>query len=215
MRPMQKKGTLPGWLIKAGTVLALGFVLMACTGNRPLAEEEFIAHERPSSLYRIQPGDKLKVFVWRNPEVSIDVVVRPDGHISTPLVQDMDAAGKTPSQLADDLEASLKTFIKSPIVTVIVQDFHGNVNHRIRAIGEVRTPSILSFQKGMTLLDLMIEVGGLTEYASGNEAKIIRRENEGLREIPVRLDDLLNGGDMTANIPLKQEDILIVPESFL
>lgn len=204
------------WLPLAATILlASTAMLTACSTMRPLAEEEFIAAKHAVPEYRIQPGDSIEVFVWRNPEVSIGVAVRPDGRVSTPLVEDMQAAGKTPSELARDIEAVLKNFIRDPMVTVIVRDFHGNIGQRVRIIGEVKAPNVLTYTRGMTLLDVLISVGGLTEYAAGNSAKIIRRQGEnGQREIPVRLDDLLNDGDITANIELMPGDILIVPESF-
>ncbi len=189
-------------------------VLGACSYQGPLAEEEFIAENQPVPAYEIQPGDLIDVFVWRNPEVSISVSVRPDGKVSTPLVEDLQAAGKTPSLLARDIEKALSNFIRGPMVTVIVREFNGNVGQRIRVIGEVAQPDVLSFRQGLTLLDVMIAVGGLSEYAAGNRAKIIRLTKDGQREIPVRLDDLLADGDMSANIALFPGDILIVPESF-
>ncbi len=202
------------WLPRVGVLTVLWGLLTACSAGRPLAEEEFVAPRPDLPAYRIQPGDAIRVFVWRNPEVSVDVVVRPDGHVSTPLVDDLEAAGKTPVELARAIEGILKGFIRSPMVTVIVRDFHGNVSQRIRVIGEVRTPSVLTYGPGMTLLDAVIGVGGLTEYAAGNRAKIIRDSQETPREIPVRLGDLLDEGDISANIPLRPGDILIVPESY-
>ncbi len=201
-----------GILINVLLIIVL-LMLTACSYTGPLAEEEFIAESQPVPAYEIQPGDLIDVFVWRNPEVSISVNVRPDGKVSTPLVEDLQAAGKTPSLLARDIEKALANFIRGPMVTVIVREFNGNVGQRIRVIGEVEQPDVLSFRQGLTLLDVMIAVGGLNEYASGNRAKIVRVTKDGQREIPVRLDDLLGDGDMSANIVLAPGDILIVPES--
>ncbi len=191
----------------------LSLFLVACSGAPPLAEEEFVATKRAVPEYRIQAGDLIDVFVWRNPEVSISVNVRPDGRVSTPLVEDIQAAGKTPTELARDIEAILGRYIRSPMVTVIVKEFSGNVEQRIRVIGAVNNPSVLTYHDGTTLLDVMIAVGGLTEYADGNAAKVVRSTTEGQREIPVRLADLMDDGDMSANIRLLPGDVMIIPES--
>lgn len=167
-----------------------------------------------SSEYLIGPGDQLQVFVWRNPEISVTVPVRPEGRISTPLVEDMMAAGKTPTRLARDIEKVLSRYIKSPVVTVIVTDFVGTFGEQIRVVGQAANPQSLSYRSNMTLLDVMIEVGGLTEYAAGNKAKIIRRVGEKELKVAARLQDLLQEGDISANVRMMPGDILIIPEAW-
>lgn len=163
--------------------------------------------------YLIGPGDQLEIFVWRNPDVSVDVPVRPDGKVSTPLVEDMQAAGKTPSSLARDIEVVLGEYIKSPVVTVIVKVFVGNFGDQIRVVGEASQPQALPFRQNQTLLDVLIEVGGLTDLAAGRRAKIIRRIDGEMIEIKVRPDLLLDNGDLTANVRMQAGDILIIPEA--
>jgi polysaccharide export outer membrane protein len=163
--------------------------------------------------YRIGPGDQLQVFVFNQPDLSISVPVRPDGLISTPLVEDMLAAGKTPSQLARDMEQKLAEFIRSPSVNVIVTGFVGNYGDQVRVVGQAAHPQALPYRSGMTLLDVMIAVGGLGEFAAGNRARLIRRIDGKTTEIRVRLDDLLNDGDIRANMQVQPGDVLIIPES--
>lgn len=167
-----------------------------------------------ASDYLIGPGDTLEVFVWRNPEISVTVPVRPEGRISTPLVEDMMAAGKTPTRLARDIERVLSRYIKSPVVTVIVTEFIGTFGEQIRVVGQAANPQSLSYRSNMTLLDVMIEVGGLTEYAAGNKAKIIRRVGEREMKVAARLEDLLQNGDISANVKMMPGDILIIPEAW-
>lgn len=176
-----------------------------------VAEAEGRSH---SSEYLIGPGDVLQVFVWRNPEISVTVPVRPEGKISTPLVEDMMAAGKTPTRLARDIERVLSRYIKSPVVTVIVTDFVGTFGEQIRVVGQATNPRSLAYRSNMTLLDVMIEVGGLTEYAAGNRAKIIRKVGERETKIAARLEDLLQQGDIRANVKMMPGDILIIPEAW-
>jgi polysaccharide export outer membrane protein len=153
------------------------------------------------------------VFVFNQPDLSISVPVRPDGLISTPLVEDMLAAGKTPSQLARDMEQKLAEFIRSPSVNVIVTGFVGNYGDQVRVVGQAAHPQALPYRSGMTLLDVMIAVGGLGEFAAGNRARLIRRIDGKTTEIRVRLDDLLNDGDIRANMQVQPGDVLIIPES--
>ncbi len=167
-----------------------------------------------SSGYIIGPGDMLNIYVWRNEDLTVTVPVRPDGRISTPLVEDMQAVGKTPTQLARDIELVLEEFIRTPQVNVIVESFVGTFNEQIRVVGQASAPQALSFREGMTLLDVMIEVGGLTEYASGNRARVVRGPAGQHVEIRVRLNDLLNRGDISQNIAMRPGDILIIPGSF-
>lgn len=166
-----------------------------------------------TSSYVIGPGDSLDIFVWRNPELSVTVPVRPDGKISSPLVEDMQAAGKTATQLARDIEAVLAEYVREPNVTVIVGEFVGQFTEQIRVVGQATQPRSLPFREGMTVLDAMIEVGGLTPEAAGNRAKVIRREGGQQVEIPVRLHDLINKGKIQANVTLRPGDVLIIPES--
>jgi polysaccharide export outer membrane protein len=197
----------------AAVVLAYCLLLAACSNSATTAALVSRDAPRPSSEYVIGPGDTLQVFVWQNPDVSVTVPVRPDGKISTPLVKDLVAVGKTPTQLALDIEGALAEYIRSPEVNIIVTGFVGTFDNQIRVVGEATNPRALSFREGMTLLDAMIEVGGLTEFASGNRAKIVRRGNGAEREIPARLRDLLGKGDIGANVLLEPGDVLIIPQS--
>lgn len=179
---------------------------VADTGGAPIA---------PPSDYIIGPGDTLQVFVWRNPDISTTVPVRPDGRISTPLVEDMVAVGKTPSQLARDIEGVLEEYIRSPQVNIIVEGFVGTFGEQIRVVGQAGEPRGLPYRDRMTLLDVMIEVGGLTEFAAGNRARVVRQlPDGGTEEIRVRLHDLMNRGDMRHNIAMRPGDVVIIPESF-
>ena len=162
--------------------------------------------------YLIGPGDSLHVFVFQNEELSVTVPVRPDGKISTPLVEDMVAVGKTPSQLARDIEKSLAEYVKSPKVNVVVMGAL-SIFSQVKVIGQVKTPQALPFRDGMKVLDAILAVGGLGQFAAGNRAHLVRTENGKETEIKVKLDDLVNGGDMKQNLPLKPGDVLVVPES--
>ncbi len=165
--------------------------------------------------YQIGPGDVLNVFVWRNPDVSSQQVpVRPDGKISTPLVGDLEAAGKTADKLADEIEGILSTYIQDPFVTVTVIGFVGGYGEQIRVVGEATNPAALPYRKNMTLLDVMIAVGGLTEFAAGNNARLIRTVDGEAKEARVRVEDLLREGDIEANIEMLPGDILIIPEAW-
>lgn len=162
--------------------------------------------------YVIGPGDALQVFVWRNPDLTATVPVRPDGKISTPLVEDMVAVGKTPSQLARDIEKVLSEYVRSPTVNVIVNQPVGAYS-QIQIIGQVTRPGSLPYRAGMKVLDAMLTVGGLTQFAAGNRAKIVRTVDNKKQEIRVRLDALVNKGDMSQNLDLRPGDVLVVPES--
>ena len=171
-------------------------------------------NEIDQTNYQIGPGDVLDIFVWRNPEISTSVPVRPDGKISTPLVEDMVAVGKTSSALARDMEQVLAKYIKAPSVNVIVMEFRGTVEKQIRVVGQAARPQSIAYREGMTVLDLMIAVGGLGEFAAGNRAKLVRTVDGVVTEYRVRLDDLLNKGEIKHNIDIKPGDVLIIPESF-
>jgi polysaccharide export outer membrane protein len=164
--------------------------------------------------YLIGPGDNVNITVWRNPEVSMTVPVRPDGKITTPLVEDLPASGKTATQLARDIEKALSKFIQQPVVTVIVTSFVGPYSQQIRVIGQAAKPQALPYREDMSLLDVLIAVGGITEFAAGNRANIIRVVDGKQQKIPVRLNDLIKDGDISANIPVRPGDVLVIPESF-
>jgi polysaccharide biosynthesis/export protein len=163
--------------------------------------------------YIIGPGDTIQVFVWRNPELSVTVPVRPDGKISTPLVEDMGAVGKSSSQLARDIETVLAEYVRSPKVNIIVSNPMSAFS-QVRVIGEVSKPQAVPYREGLTALDVVLQVGGLTDFAAGNRAKIVRKAADGKStEIKVRLEALVKKGKMTENVPLKPGDVLIVPAS--
>lgn len=164
--------------------------------------------------YIIGPGDQLNVFVWRNPELSTSVAVRPDGKFSTSLVENLEAAGKTPSELSREIEAALSEYIRDPLVTVTVGGFVGEYYEQIRVVGEAANPASIPYRKNMSVLDVMIAVGGITEFAAGNRASIIRTSSNGQEQFRVRLEDLVKDGDITANAEMKPGDILIIPEAW-
>lgn len=174
----------------------------------PAAEEGDAGPE-----YQIGPGDQLQIFVWRHDDVSAQLPVRPDGKISTPLVEDMQAAGKTPTELARDIETVLAEYIKNPVVTVIVTGFVGELTDKVRVVGQAMQPRSIPYRQSLTLLDVLIEVGGLTDLAAGRRAKIIRRINDEMVEINVRPDILLDKGDLRANVNMLPGDVLIIPEA--
>jgi polysaccharide export outer membrane protein len=168
----------------------------------------------PNTDYLIGPGDNVNIIVWRNPEVSMSVPVRPDGKITTPLVEDLPASGKTSTQLARDIEKELAKFIQQPVVTVIVTGFTGTYDEQIRVIGQAAKPQALPYRRDMSLMDVLIAVGGVTEFASGNRATIIRKIDGKPQRLAVRLDDLIKSGDISANLPMRPGDVLVIPESF-
>jgi len=163
--------------------------------------------------YIIGPGDNVNIIVWRNPELSMAVPVRPDGKLSTPLVDELVAGGKTSVELARDVEKVLEKYVRDPIVTVIVTGFVGPYAEQIRVVGEAARPQVLPYKKNMTVLDVMIAVGGLTDFAAGNSASILRGA-EGNRQYSVRLRDLVRRGDVSANVEMRPGDILIIPQSY-
>lgn len=165
--------------------------------------------------YLIGPGDALDLFVWRNEDLQKTVRVRPDGRISVPLIDDIEAAGKTPSQLAREIEGKLAAFVVEPVVTVMVVDFSGTFDQQIRVIGEAQKPQAIPYRDRMTVLDVMIAVGGLTEFASGNRAVVSRRSDGREQQYRVRLDDLIRDGDISANVEMNPGDILIIPQRYL
>lgn len=197
-------------------ILLVVAICSGCAGNDISVDRLGNVATTPqvTSDYLIGPGDQLSIFVWQNPDLSMSVPVRPDGKISTPLVEDMQAVGKTPTQLALDIELVLSEFIRTPEVQVIVQSFVGTFSEQIRVVGQAAEPQALSYREGMTILDVMIEVGGLTEFSSGNRARVVRGSGSDALEIRVRLDDLLNKGDISQNIAMRPGDVVIIPGSF-
>jgi polysaccharide export outer membrane protein len=201
--------------LKSLTVCIASLLALAAVGAcaaPPPSSGALPATAPVSTAYLIGPGDTLQVFVWRNAELSSTVPVRPDGKISIPLVEDMVAVGKTPSQLARDIEAVLGAYVKSPQVNVIVTQPLSAFS-QIKIIGQVVHPQSLPYREGMTVLDAVLQVGGLAPYAAGNRAKVMRVEDGKQREIKIRLEALVNDGDMKQNVPLKPGDVLVVPET--
>ncbi len=208
-----------GWfLVAAGAALLAGCSSGSggkATGTLPAAA--FVPPEEgPGAAYVIGPLDQLQIFVWRNPELSTNVQVRPDGRITVPLIEDLAATGKTPTQLADDIEKSLATYIQSPIVSVIVSGFNGPFAQQVRIVGQAARPAALPYRANMTLLDAMIAVGGLTEFAAGDRARLVRfdKSTGQQREYRVKIESLLEDGKTSANVKLEPGDVIIIPESF-
>lgn len=166
--------------------------------------------------YLLGPGDSVNVFVWRNPEVSGSFPIRPDGKMTMNLIEDLQASGKTPTQLARDIEKALSKYIQEPIATVIVGGGIGPFNQQIRVLGEAETPQAMGYREGMSLVDVMITVGGLSDFADGNKAYISRiiKEDGTRDQLGVRLEDLIRDGDSTANVEIRPGDVLVIPESF-
>lgn len=203
--------------LRLAAILLVAIAAGGCGGSLPTVSPEAAAAAEPvnsRSDYVIGAGDGLQVFVWGHDDLSTGVTVRPDGAISTPLVEDLAAAGRTPTELARAVEVVLAEFVRSPTVTVIVQEFVGEFDRQIRVVGQAAKPQSLNYREGMTLLDVMIEVGGLAEFASGNRAKIVRDTNGRKVSIPVRINDLMNKGEMKQNVKMRPGDVLIIPESF-
>ena len=215
---IMSKDAPPASLLRIAIGAIASLLLFGCAGTPLPPDQARTADPSGTSQednYVIGPGDMLNIFVWRNPEISTTVPVRPDGKISTPLVEDMVAVGKTPTILARDIEEVLAEYIRSPKVNVIVQGFVGTFAEQIRVVGQAAQPMALSYREQMTLLDVMIEVGGLTDFAAGNRSKVVRKTPDGRsEEYRVRLDDLLNDGDMSQNIQMRPGDVVVIPESF-
>lgn len=194
-------------------VVALGVTGCAAPSPTVASSEPQAAATAPD--YMIGPGDNLSVFVYRAPELSVDLPVRPDGRLSLPLVPDIEAAGRTPTQLARQIEERLKEYVREPNVTVMVRAFVGPTNRQIRVIGEATTPKALAYREGMSVLDVLIEVGGLTRYAAGNRAEIVRRDAAGTpQHIRVRLSDLMRDGDISQDVQMRPGDTLIIPQGW-
>lgn len=205
MNPMKK---VLKWLAIAATSISL--VSMVGCSSHPAVPS---AAASADYSYKIGPGDNLNIVVWRNPELSMSVPVRPDGKISSPLIDDLNAMGKDSTTLAREIEKELAKFIRDPVVTVIVTGFVGPYSEQIRVIGEATKPQILPYKQKMTLLDVMIAVGGITDFADGNKASILRT-SENNAQYSVRLKDLVKRGDVSANVEMKPGDVLIIPQSW-
>ena len=193
-----------------GLVFA-AFMLVACSTNKypPAPVSAATAEYR----YLIGPLDTVNIIVWRNPELSLTAQVRPDGYISTPLVEDLLAIGRNPTDLARDIEKALSKYSRDPIVTVIVTTFTGASSEQIRIVGEAARPQAIPYRQNMTLLDVMIQVGGLTDFADGNSAVLVRGKESG-QQYGVRLKDLIKRGDISANVDVRPGDVLIIPQSW-
>ena len=199
---------MAGWLVLSLLIVSCASAPTPAPAPTPTPTEL----KAPESNYIIGPGDSLEVFVWRSPELSVTVPVRPDGKISTPLVEDMVAVGKTPPQLARDMEKVLSEYVRAPKVNIIVTTA-ASAFSLVRVVGQVVKPSALPYREGMRVLDAILAVGGLTQFASGNRARIVRMENGKETIIHVKVADLVNNGDVKQNAPLKPGDVLVVPQS--
>lgn len=197
-------------LLASSVIVACSLTACASFNNHPAAPSVV---DTPDSLYKIGALDTLNVVVWRNPDLSTSVNVRPDGRISIPLVENVAAAGKQPEELARDIEKVLTKFIRDPSVTVIVSSFQGISTEQIRIVGEAAKPQAVPFRQNLTLLDVMIQTGGLTDFADGNGAVLVRGSEQG-KQYSIRLKDLLKRGDISANVPVKPGDVIIVPQSW-
>ena len=195
----------------ASALLAMAATVLSGCGSVPLAPTRLDSIS--DYTYQIGPGDNLNIVIWRNPELSSSVPVRPDGMITTPLVEDIKATNKTPTQLAREIEKALTKYIQDPIVTIIVTGFVGPYSEQIRIVGQAARPQTLPYRQNMSVLDVMISVGGLTDFAAGNRATILRT-GEGSTQYRVRLNDLLQKGDVSANVDMRPGDVLIIPESY-
>jgi polysaccharide export outer membrane protein len=193
---------------------ALCLIALASCGGLETLPTATTADAEKGAEYRIGSDDNLQIFVWRNPDLSTGVPVRPDGKITIPLIEDLQATGKTPTELARDIEKELSVYIQDPIVTVMVTGFVGPFQDRVRVVGEAQRPQALPYRSTMTLLDVMIAVGGLTDFAAGNRATITRVVSGKPRQYRVRIDDLVRDGDMSANVRINPGDIVVIPEAW-
>jgi polysaccharide export outer membrane protein len=192
--------------------ICLTLALAGCGASPP--SDAIVESRASTAIYHIGPLDQLEIFIWRMPELSRGVTVRPDGRISVPLIDDMVATGKTPTELARDIETQLKKYVQDPTVTVIVGGFHGPFDQQVRIVGEATEPQAIPYQANMTVLDVMIAVHGLTKFAAGNRAELIRNVNGKQASIPVRIDDLIKDGDINANVAVQPGDILLIPQAW-
>jgi len=199
--------------VKVAIVAVVAIAVTACSGLRTLPTAK-LTDKSATSEYRIGSDDSLQIFIWRNPELSTSVSVRPDGRITIPLIEDLPATGKTPTELARDIEKKLATYIQDPIVTVIMQGFVGPFQDRVRIVGEAARPQALPYRSTMTLLDVMIQVGGITDFAAGNRATVTRLVGGKQKSYRLLLDDLLRDGNMAANVRIQPGDLIVIPEAW-
>lgn len=197
---------------EAGLALGLALAITACGSTPPsISEARF---EEPDYNYVIGPGDTMEIFVWGNEELTTSSIVRPDGKFTTRLVEDLQASGRTPTQLAREIEKAYAQYVRQPVVSVIVNGFVGVPEQQVRVVGEAAEPRGVPYSQHMTLLDLMIAVGGMTEFAAGNKSVLVRTRDGEQRSYGLRLDDLLKDGDISANLTLMPGDIVIISESW-
>jgi len=202
--------------IKFILFIVISQLLTACSNSTLPTASLYPSNTTDTSSYRylIGAGDSLNIFVWRNPEVSGSFTVRPDGMITTSLVEDIPVTGKTPTELAREIEKTLSTYLRDPIVTVTVGGFVGPFSEQIRVIGEASQPMSINYTQNMTLLDVMIQVGGLTQFADGNDAVLVRIENGEQKQYDIFIEDLIKDGDIIANVDMLPGDIIIIPEAW-
>jgi polysaccharide export outer membrane protein len=203
----------PRGLVGLWSAALVALLLAGCQTTPDLPEAPTLAAGEGVPDYVIGAGDSLNIQVWRQGDLSATVPVRPDGRITTPLVEDMMAAGKTPAQLARDMEVALSEYVREPVVTVLVNNIAMTLNRQIRVIGQAANPQAIEYRSNMTVLDVMIAVGGLTEFAAGNRATILRTVDGETRQFAVRLNDLINRGDVSANVQVLPGDVLVIPET--
>jgi len=199
--------------------MLLTLLIQGCSSTVPQTLQQSQAVEPSTSSqedyrYLVGPGDNLNIFVWQNEEVSTQVVVRPDGMINTPLVEDIKVSEKTPTEVAREIETALAKYIREPVVTVKVDQFVGPYHEQVRVIGEASEAQSIPYTEDMTLLDVILAVGGLTEFADGNGAVLTRVINGSYEQYAIRMDDLLQDGDLSANVNILPGDIIIIPESW-
>lgn len=207
MKPLPRN--CMSWLM----MMVVSLLMLGGCSMAPAVNPSGAASPQSVERYIIGPGDSLDIFVRNNPNLSTTVPVRPDGRVSIPLVQSMVAGGKTPDELAGDLQKELSQYIRTPLVTVIVKSFVGAYSQQVRVVGQAATPKAVSYRSGMTVLDVMIDVGGLTKFAAGNSAKIVRHlPGDKEQTIPVRLGELMDGA-IKYNVVMRPGDILIIPQS--
>lgn len=200
-------------VIRISLFIAAAAVLASCSAAGP-APSTIAPGTAVTRDYTIGPGDQMQVFVWRSPELSAMVRVRPDGRISVPLIDDLEVEGKTPSAVGREIEKKLSNFVKDAVVTVMMVDFVGPLDRQVRIIGEASKPQSITYRNGITVLDVIILSGGLTQYAAGNRATIVRVVDGRETVYGLRLDDLLKNGDISANVPVAPGDVIIIPQSY-
>lgn len=213
MRSSTTRMVAAGQVLVWAVLASIGAFVAGCASQPPESVEAPAPSTAEQSEYRIGPGDTLQVFVWNQPELTVTVPVRPDGMISTPLIAGVPAEGKTATQLAKDLEVALSEYVRNPTVSVMVTGFVGAYADQIRVVGQASKPQSLPYRANMSVLDVMIAVGGLAEFAAGNKAVLVRTEDGRQTRTTVRLRDLLDKGDISANVAMRPGDVLIIPES--